>query len=129
MGGSLEGYTIPSPLRPVKVHSKGCAEVALPLQLDRMVSGRILGKDGQPASGVTVEAVPTRPRYENELPLAADSSTTDENGRYELRHLTTGDYYLGSLAQPLSDLAESVYTLVLSRLGRSGRGGDRACFR
>jgi hypothetical protein len=79
----------------VRVHSKGCAEVALPLQLDRVVSGLILGKDGRPAAGVTVEAVPRRPKYENELPFASDSSTTDENGRYELRHLTTGDYYLG----------------------------------
>lgn len=93
--GSLEGYAIPGHLRPVKLHSKGCAEVALPLQLDRTVSGRIMGKDGQPAAGVTVEAVPTRPRYENDLPEAADSSTTDGNGRYELRRLTTGDYYLG----------------------------------
>ena len=90
-----KGTSLPGNLRPVKVHSKGCAEVALRLQLDRRVSGRIIGKDGQPVSGVTVEAVPTRPRYENDLPWAADSSTTDENGRYELSHLATGDYYLG----------------------------------
>jgi hypothetical protein len=95
VGGALEGYTIPSPLRPVRVHSKGCAEVAVPLQLDRVVSGRILGKDGRPAAGVIVEAVPRRPRYENELPFAADSSPTDENCLYELRRLTTGEYYLG----------------------------------
>jgi hypothetical protein len=33
--GSLEGYTAPyhSPL--IRAHSKGCVEVALPLQLDR----------------------------------------------------------------------------------------------
>ena len=95
VSGSLEGYTITSPLRPVKVHSKGCASVGMPLQLDRVVSGRIFDRGGQPASGVTVEAVPTRPRFENELPFAADSSPTDENGRYELRRLTKGDYYLG----------------------------------
>ena len=89
VGGSLEGYAITNQLRPVKVHAKGCAEVTVPLQLDRRVSGRIAGKDGQPVSGVTVEAVPMRPRYENELPWAADSATTDENGRYELRHLPT----------------------------------------
>ncbi len=95
IGGSLEGYVTADNLRPVKVHSKGCAEALVPLQLDRRVSGRIVGKDGQPVSGVTVEAVPTRPRYENDLPWAADSSDTDENGRYELRHLPAGDYYLG----------------------------------
>jgi hypothetical protein len=92
---SLEGYASPDHPRPIKVQSKGCAEVALPLQLDRSVSGRLLGKDGLPVSGVTVEAVPTKPRYQNDLPWAADSATTDENGRYELRHLPTGDYYLG----------------------------------
>jgi hypothetical protein len=95
VSGSLEGYAIASPLRPVQVHAKGCAAVALPLQLDRVVSGRISGKDGRPVSGVTVEAVPTRPRYENELPFAADSASTDEDGRYQMRHLITGDYYLG----------------------------------
>jgi hypothetical protein len=58
IGGLLEGYTMPSSLPPVRVHSKGCAEVPLPLQLDRTVSGRVLIKDGLPASGVTVEAVP-----------------------------------------------------------------------
>lgn len=91
----LEGYALPGSLAPVQVRPKGCAEVPLPLQLDRSVSGHILTKDGQSASGVTVEAVPTRPRHENDLPTAADSSATDANGRYELRHLTTGDYYLG----------------------------------
>ena len=95
VAGSLEGYTVTNELRPVKVHAKGCAEVVVPLQLDRRVSGRIVGKDGQPVSGVTVEAVPTRPRYDNDLPWAADSAATDENGGYELRHLPAGDYYLG----------------------------------
>jgi hypothetical protein len=92
---SLEGYATAMGLRPVQLHAKGCAEVGLPLQLDRHVSGRILTRDGLPAAGVTVEAVPTRPRHENDLPFAADSSTTDADGRYELRSLTTGDYYLG----------------------------------
>jgi hypothetical protein len=93
--GSLEGYANLNQSRPVQVHSQGCAEVPLPLRLDRTVSGRIFAKDGLPASGVTVEVVPTRPRHENDLPFAADSYTTDGNGRYELRRLTTGDYYLG----------------------------------
>ena len=53
------------------------------------------------ASGVTVEAVPVRPRYENDLPFAADSATTDQDGHYELRNLDGGDYYLGiSLSRP-----------------------------
>jgi hypothetical protein len=105
----LEGYASPGPLVPVQVRPKGCAEVPLPLQLDRSVSGHILTKDGLPASGVTVEAVPTRPRHENDLPTAADSSATDANGHYELRHLTTGDYYLG-ISLSRSPTVQNPYT-------------------
>ena len=95
LDASLEGYAKPEGLQPVQVHTKGCAEVALPLRLDRSVSGRVFTNEGLPASGVIVESVPLRPRYENDIPTAADSSTTDANGRYELHHLATGDYYLG----------------------------------
>jgi hypothetical protein len=107
--GLLDGYTTPDPVQPFRVHSKGCAEFPLPLQLDRMVSGRIFERDGRPASGVTVEAVSMRPRTENDLPHAADSGTTDANGRYELRHLTTGDYYLG-ISLSRSPTLENPYT-------------------
>jgi 5-hydroxyisourate hydrolase-like protein (transthyretin family) len=95
IAGSLEGYTTGYPLQAVQLHSKGCAEVALGLQLDRTVSGHILTIEGLPAPGVLVEAVPVRPRHENDLPFAADSATTDATGRYELRHLPAGDYYVG----------------------------------
>jgi hypothetical protein len=95
LSASLENYTVAGQLRPLKVPAKGCALVIVPLMLDRNVSGRILTPDGRPASGVMVEAVPTRPRYENDLPMAADSFTTDADGRYRLRNLSTGDYYLG----------------------------------
>jgi hypothetical protein len=107
--GLLDGYATVDYVRPVRVASKGCAEFALPLKLDRMVSGRIFGKDGQPASGVTIEAVPMRPRHENDFPNAADAATTDGNGRYELRGLTTGDYYLG-ISLSRSPTLENPYT-------------------
>ena len=93
--GSLERYTMASPVPSVRAHSKGCAEVLLPLQLDRVVTGHILTRDGLPASGVVVEAVPTRPRRQNDLPVPADSATVDGAGQYELRRLPGGDYYLG----------------------------------
>ena len=48
---ALEGYAIPYPILPVRVRPKGCAEVALLLQLDRVVSGRILTRDGLPCLG------------------------------------------------------------------------------
>lgn len=105
---TLDGM-MPAGIRPIKVHAKGCAEVAAALRLERIVSGRILTADGQPAAGVKVEAVRTRPRHENELPFSADSATTDPNGRYELRGLTTGDYYLG-ISLSSSPSLENPYT-------------------
>lgn len=94
--GSLETYLGPEQIRPDKVFAKGCAEVPLPLRLDRKVVGRIVHKDGGPASGVTVEAVAKgRPEF------AADSATTDADGRYEFRRLGAGEYYVGvSLSRP-----------------------------
>jgi hypothetical protein len=101
VSGSLENYVVGNPLRPVRAHAKGCAEVPLPMQLDRTVTGRVLDPNGMPVAGITVEAVPATPRNENDLPFAADTATSDANGRYELRHLAGGDYFLGvSLTRP-----------------------------
>lgn len=93
---ALEGYAGLDPIRPVQLHAKGCAEVLAPLQIDRMVTGSVFHKDGRPASGITVEALsPQRPDY------PADTADTDQQGRYELRRLTAGDYQIGvSLAAP-----------------------------
>jgi hypothetical protein len=94
--GSLESHVGPEQIRPTKVHAKGCAEVPLPMRLDRKVTGRVVYKDGRPASGVTVEAVAkARPEF------PADSDTTDADGRYELPRLGAGEYSLGvSISRP-----------------------------
>jgi hypothetical protein len=84
--------------------TQGCAEVAL-LHNSIACERPHLGKDGRPAAGVIVEAVPRRQDTKT-ASFAADSSTTDENGRYELRRLTTGDYYLG-ISLSRSHVAES----------------------
>ena len=44
----LEGYALPDHLVPVQVRPKGCAEVPLPLQLDRSVSGHVLTRRPRP---------------------------------------------------------------------------------
>jgi len=95
VSAKLDGYTTSMPVPPVKLHAKGCAEIPVALRLDRVVTGRLLTKDGMPAGGVVIEAVPRRPRREYELPYAVDSAETDKDGRYELRNLAAGDYYLG----------------------------------
>lgn len=96
----LDGHMLMTPLRPVKVHARGCAEVPAALTLERIVTGRVQTSQGVPASGVLVEAVPVRPQGENELPLPVDSAPTDATGRYELRNLRAGDYYLGVSLSP-----------------------------
>jgi 5-hydroxyisourate hydrolase-like protein (transthyretin family) len=96
IGVALEGYSLNSPVPRVKLHAKGCAEVGLPLQLDRVVTGMVVTREGLPAAGVRIEAIPVHPRHANDLPSAADRDTTDANGRYELRHLQAGEYYLGT---------------------------------
>jgi hypothetical protein len=96
IGIALDGYSLISPVPPVRVHAKGCADVALLLQLDRVVTGTVFTRAGMPASGVTIEAVPARARHENDLPYPADTATTDAEGHYELRGLQAGEYYLGT---------------------------------
>jgi hypothetical protein len=102
--GSLEGYVGPEPFSAVQVYTKGCAEVPLALTVDHRLTGRVVHKDGRPASGVTIEAVSKeRPAF------PADSATTDADGRYELRRLGAGEYFLGvSLSKPPD--AQSPYT-------------------
>ena len=95
VSAAFYGYTLNQPLAPVKLHAKGCANVELPLQLDRVVAGKVVSRDGRPMQDVLIEAVPARPRSENDTPFPVDSGATDANGRYELRNLRAGDYYLG----------------------------------
>lgn len=86
VSGDLEGYF---PLeRALKLHAKGCAEVLMPMALDRRITGRVFTKDGQPAPGVVVQA--QRPQDPS-----GDSVKTDAEGRFELRHFSVGGYYLG----------------------------------
>jgi hypothetical protein len=44
---------------------------------------------------VVMEALPARPRHENDIPVAVDSAMIDKDGSYVLRNLAAGDYYLG----------------------------------
>jgi hypothetical protein len=95
LSSSLEGYVTRGPIPTLTVQAKGCIFTMLALALDRRVTGRVLTAEGEPAVGVRIETVPLRPRHEYDWPMASESATTDANGRYEIRYLPTGDYYLG----------------------------------
>lgn len=109
IAATLPGYALQHDLRPIKLHDKGCAEVPLRLQLDRVVSGRIVTNDGVPASGILVEAVRARPVHENEFPRAIELAETDSFGEYKLHSLTAGDYYIG-ISLSRSPRPEAPYT-------------------
>lgn len=93
--GTNAGYVIPHAVPVIQVVAKGCADVMMPMELDRKITGQVRNDAGLPASGVVIKVIPRRPKYENELPFATSEATTDVKGYYELKNLETGDYYLG----------------------------------
>ena len=89
---AADGYR--SGNRKVQVHAKGCAEVPVVMLLDRRVIGRVTTKAGLPAAKLMIEVLPAHPAP-NDSPIAHDSATTGDDGRYLFEYLRTGDYYLG----------------------------------
>ncbi len=79
----------------VQVHAGGCGFAPQLLVVDRRIVGTLVGADGQPAVGVQVEVVPTKPDEQNSLPFPVAESKTDARGYYELKNLRPGEYYLG----------------------------------
>lgn len=91
----LRGYATIQKMEAFEVQTKGCAEILVAMRVDRRITGNLRTADGKPAVGVTIELVRTRPAQEGDLPFAADSAETGEDGHYELRQMTGGEYYLG----------------------------------
>ena len=79
----------------IQVHAGGCGFAPQLLVVDRRIVGTLVGVDGQPAVGVEVEVVPTKPAEQNSLPFPVAEVKTDANGHYELKNLRPGEYYLG----------------------------------
>jgi hypothetical protein len=98
------GYALVSaPAQPVKLTAGGCAEVQLVAEPDRRIHGRLYQADGKPGSGIRVVLLSV------ELLKTADTPTmfavSDAQGRYELKHVPPGVYYLGvNLDRPESAL-------------------------
>ena len=92
-GLSPSGYTIHAesdgdlPDDPqVQLHAKGCLDVTLFRTL--RITGHVMTRSGLPAARVEVQL-----RSTQDMP--ADGSMTDSDGRYELRSVRAGQYYLG----------------------------------
>ncbi|HVX66487.1 MAG TPA: carboxypeptidase-like regulatory domain-containing protein [Bryobacteraceae bacterium] len=88
------GYALVSaPAQPVAVAAGGCVEIQLVAEPDRRIYGRLYQADGKPGSGIRVVLLAVN------LLGAVDSpnmfAISDAKGRYELKHVPPGVYYLG----------------------------------
>ncbi len=70
----------------VELHGKGCLDVNLFRYL--RITGRVITRSGVPASRIQVEFRSTDDKF-------GDGRVTDADGKYELRILRPGEYYLG----------------------------------
>jgi 5-hydroxyisourate hydrolase-like protein (transthyretin family) len=92
---SKDGYILLQGESEVEVHPNGCVDAWQSIVTDRRITGKVIGADGAPASGIQIELVPTRPTDENSLPFPVAQAKTDDNGNYELKNIRSGEYYLG----------------------------------
>ena len=94
-GYSSQAYWFASGAPKIQVHAGGCGFAPQFLVVDRRIVGTLVRADGQPAAGVQVEIVPTKPDEQHSLPFPAAEVKTDAEGHYELKNLRPGEYYLG----------------------------------
>jgi len=98
---------MPPHLAPVKDASKanvverGCAEVDFYTQADGRISGRVFDVQGQPVPKMRVDLVLAE--LENERHPQALWAYADETGRYELKSIPPGRYYLGIRLDSIRD--------------------------
>jgi len=88
----LEGLSDRSNEREVKVADRGCATVTFWLEVDGRVSGRVLDGEGRPLSNcyVMVYSAEAANRYSG----FSMSATTDDQGRFKIGRLPSGNYNL-----------------------------------
>lgn len=87
-----EGLSIYNPEREAKVSDRGCAQLEFRVEADTRISGKVFDAQGQPASDVLIELVPTTPRENNAFPVYV---RTDKDGKYEMKLVKPGRYLLG----------------------------------
>jgi hypothetical protein len=81
--------------RPIEVTGQQPAErIEIALPRASALSGRIFDEAGDPAAGVTVEAMETRYVRGRHEPIAAGMATTNDIGQFRIGGLEPGSYYL-----------------------------------
>src|SRR5262245_22945710 len=101
----------------VKVADRGCVTVKFELAADGRVSGRVLDAEGRPLSNCYVMLGPAE--AEKRFSGFADSASSDDKGRYEIRRIPPGHYklsvyYFGPPGELLKSFPMFYYPGVLS---------------
>lgn len=86
-----EGTSIHQPEQQVEVSDRGCAQASFWLEPDTRVTGKVVDAARVPAAEVLMELVPV-PDTPNG---SRYSVTTDTEGRYEMKLVQPGRYFLG----------------------------------
>ncbi len=79
----------------VDVAEGGCAELDVYVRLDGHITGRIFGEEGKPVSGIKIDLVLADPSLENPRQRLISIGQSDKEGKYEIKWIDPGDYYLG----------------------------------
>lgn len=86
-----DSLAIHSTEREAKVFDRGCAEVGFWVETDTRITGKVLDAAGQPAADVLMELVPVA----GEREVFPTYVRSDKEGRYEMKLLRPGRYWLG----------------------------------
>jgi hypothetical protein len=81
-----------------KVSPRSCSLMSFSLEPDGSISGRVMAADGEPAKYVQVAIVPVSAGN-----LQFTSALSDELGRFEVKALHPGRYFVGIDIQPRTD--------------------------
>ena len=77
------------------LRNASCAEADVDARVDGVVSGVLLGEDGRPAPGITVELSNIEAIESDPFAAPAAKGVTNERGRFEFRPLPAGRYVMG----------------------------------
>ena len=86
-----EGLSIYNPEQELEVHDRGCSQAFFLAEADTRITGKVLDAQGTGAADVLMELVPVT----RQAGIHASYERTDKEGRYALRLLKPGQYYLG----------------------------------
>ena len=86
-----DGLSIYNPEIELELFDRGCREVYFAAEPDTRITGKVLDAQAMPAADVLMELVPTH-RQEKAFP---DYVRTDKEGRFVMKLVKPGRYYLG----------------------------------